>query len=88
MTYSSQILGRAIKNEYLALGTILGTAGIVMASMGGSKKAAPASEGKPSIQSIKDSVKFNASSRSVSIAFPRLFLEFFADALFVHVYAL
>ncbi|KAH8089739.1 hypothetical protein HD553DRAFT_304683 [Filobasidium floriforme] len=41
------IAGRAIKNEYLALGTILSTAAIAMASSGGSKEApAPVAEQK------------------------------------------
>ncbi|KAI8985026.1 hypothetical protein BD414DRAFT_418110, partial [Trametes punicea] len=55
------ILGRAIKNEYLALGTILGTVGITMLATGG-KKEAPAS--KPAtLEQVKDSVKVSASSK-------------------------
>ncbi|GHJ90232.1 hypothetical protein NliqN6_6634 [Naganishia liquefaciens] len=39
------IAGRAIKNEYLALGTILSTAAIAMAATSGEKKApAPVQE--------------------------------------------
>ena len=37
---SSLTLGRAIKNEYLALGTIFGTVGLSMLAMGGGKKEA------------------------------------------------
>ncbi|KAI0635299.1 hypothetical protein C8Q77DRAFT_1107260 [Trametes polyzona] len=55
------ILGRAIKNEYLALGTILGTVGLTMLATGGKKEAAPAA--KPTLEQVKDSVKVNASSK-------------------------
>ncbi|ADV19736.1 hypothetical protein I315_03892 [Cryptococcus gattii Ru294] len=41
MSYT--IAGRAIKNEYLALGTIISTIGIAVASSGGSDKAAASS---------------------------------------------
>ncbi|BEJ14384.1 hypothetical protein CspHIS471_0401510 [Cutaneotrichosporon sp. HIS471] len=37
---SYNIAGKAIKNEYLAIGTILSTIGIVVAASGGDKKAA------------------------------------------------
>ncbi|KAL1407277.1 hypothetical protein Q8F55_006698 [Vanrija albida] len=40
MSYT--IAGKAIKNEYLALGTILTTIGIAVAASGGEKKAATA----------------------------------------------
>ncbi|KAJ9108025.1 hypothetical protein QFC20_003594 [Naganishia adeliensis] len=41
------IAGRAIKNEYLALGTILSTAAIAVAASSGEKKApAPVAEQK------------------------------------------
>ncbi|KAJ3490769.1 hypothetical protein NLI96_g1181 [Meripilus lineatus] len=58
------ILGRAIKNEYLAIGTLLGTAGLTFAAMGGSKKDAhaPSGSGKQTIAQVKESVKFNAGS--------------------------
>lgn len=64
----SVIFGRAIKNEYLALGTILGTVGLAMSLTGGSKKEAHAPSGsKPTLAQVKDSVKVNASSRCVVI---------------------
>ena len=53
----SVILGRAIKTEYLALGTLLGTVGISM-SVGGSKDAKP-----KTVEQVKESVNLNASSR-------------------------
>ncbi|KAI0674439.1 hypothetical protein C8Q78DRAFT_967479, partial [Trametes maxima] len=55
------ILGRAIKNEYLALGTIFGTVGIAALATGGKKEPAPAA--KPTLQQVKESVKVDASSR-------------------------
>ncbi|KAH9968203.1 hypothetical protein BC827DRAFT_1263913 [Russula dissimulans] len=59
-SHSSTILGRAIKSEYLALGTLLGTVGISYASTsGGSKQAAS----KQTLQEVKDSVKIESSSR-------------------------
>ncbi|KAH9990992.1 hypothetical protein BJV74DRAFT_884972 [Russula compacta] len=58
----STILGRAIKTEYLALGTLLGTVGLsYAAASGGSKEAS--SPSKPTLQEVKDSVKFDSSSR-------------------------
>lgn len=73
LTYSfySVILGRAIKNEYLAIGTLLGTAGLTFAAMGGSKKDAhaPSGSGKQTIAQVKESVKFNAGSRCVHSEF-------------------
>ncbi|KAJ8488853.1 hypothetical protein ONZ51_g3324 [Trametes cubensis] len=56
------ILGRAIKNEYLALGTIFSAVGITMLATGG-KKEAPAQ--KPTLAQVKDSVKIDASSKYV-----------------------
>ncbi|EJD05568.1 uncharacterized protein FOMMEDRAFT_17851 [Fomitiporia mediterranea MF3/22] len=58
------IFGRAIKNEYLSLGTIIGTAAIAYASMGGSKKQPAPSGGnvQESIQKVKDAVPLNAGS--------------------------
>ena len=64
----SVILGRAIKNEYLALGTIFGTVGLTMLSMGGGKKEAPAA--KPSLQQVKESVNIGASSKCVPLSCP------------------
>ncbi|CDO73692.1 hypothetical protein BN946_scf185015.g20 [Trametes cinnabarina] len=54
------ILGRAIKNEYLALGTILGTVGLTMLATGGKKDAAPKPE---TLEQAKETVKINASSK-------------------------
>ncbi|KAH8097025.1 hypothetical protein BXZ70DRAFT_305675 [Cristinia sonorae] len=54
------ILGRAIKNEYLALGTLFGTAALALSFSGGSKETpAPA---KSTLEAVKDTVKFNAGS--------------------------
>ncbi|TBU23646.1 hypothetical protein BD311DRAFT_810589 [Dichomitus squalens] len=55
------ILGRAIKNEYLALGTIFGTVGLSLLATSGGKKDAPAA--KPTLEQVKDSVKIDASSK-------------------------
>ncbi|OSD08164.1 hypothetical protein PYCCODRAFT_1463393 [Trametes coccinea BRFM310] len=52
------ILGRAIKNEYLALGTIFGAVGLTMLATGG-KKEAPAPK---TLEQAKETVKVNASS--------------------------
>ncbi|PIL27633.1 hypothetical protein GSI_10785 [Ganoderma sinense ZZ0214-1] len=57
----SVILGRAIKNEYLALGTIFGTVGLSMLATSGGKKEAPAA--KPTLAQVKDTVKIDASSK-------------------------
>ena len=54
----SVILGRAIKTEYLALGTLLGTVGLSMGLSGGSKDAKP-----KTIEQVKESVSLNASSK-------------------------
>ncbi|KAI0777298.1 hypothetical protein BD413DRAFT_467344, partial [Trametes elegans] len=54
------ILGRAIKNEYLALGTIFGTVGLTLLATGGKKEASAA---KPTLEQVKQSVKVDASSR-------------------------
>ncbi|TCD61816.1 hypothetical protein EIP91_007861 [Steccherinum ochraceum] len=63
LTMSYVILGRAIKNEYLALGTLFATAAIAISSTGGSKKEAPApGAGKSTLEQVKNSVKFNAGS--------------------------
>lgn len=55
----SQILGRAIKSEYIAIGTILSTVGIALAASGGEKKKASQPESL--------SQKFGASSRSDTV---------------------
>lgn len=62
----SVILGRAIKSEYLAIGTLAAAVGLGVFSTGGKKEAASASSGKSAIETIKETVKFNASSRYVS----------------------
>ncbi|KAF8271842.1 hypothetical protein EI94DRAFT_1697857 [Lactarius quietus] len=55
------ILGRAIKTEYLALGTLLSTVGLsYVAASGGSKEGAGS---KKTLQEVKDSVKINSSSK-------------------------
>lgn len=54
----SVILGRTIKNEYLALGTLLGTVGLAMSLSGGSKDTKP-----KTIDQVKESVNLNASSK-------------------------
>ncbi|KAH6906164.1 hypothetical protein BKA70DRAFT_1290889 [Coprinopsis sp. MPI-PUGE-AT-0042] len=56
---SYQVLGRAIKNEYLALGTFATTFGAAfLATRGGDKKPAPATP-----QQAKAAVPINASSK-------------------------
>lgn len=62
----SVIFGRAIKNEYLALGTLAATGLLVSLASGGKKEAAPTS-GKPTLEQVKETVKINASSRCVSL---------------------
>jgi len=54
----SVILGRAIKTEYLALGTLFGTVGLSMGLSGGSKDTKP-----KTIEQVKESVGLNASSK-------------------------
>ncbi|KAI0056591.1 hypothetical protein BV25DRAFT_1813743, partial [Artomyces pyxidatus] len=61
LTRNSAILGRAIKTEYLALGTLLSTVGLsYVAASGGSKDA---SAGKQTIQQVKESVKIDSGSK-------------------------
>ena len=60
----SQILGRAVKSEHLAIGTLLSVVGVTYASMSGGSKS-QASQGKQSLQQIKESVKIEASSKCV-----------------------
>ena len=58
-------LGRAVRNEYLALGTIISTAAIAFAATSGGSKdkaAKPASSLQESIQQAKASVPINAKS--------------------------
>ncbi|KAH9933900.1 uncharacterized protein B0H18DRAFT_982629 [Fomitopsis serialis] len=56
------ILGRAIKSEYLAIGTLATAVGVGLLSTGGKKEAAPPSSGKSAIETVKETVKFNAGS--------------------------
>ncbi|CAL1709036.1 unnamed protein product [Somion occarium] len=62
---SYQIFGRAIKNEYLALGTLLTTVGVVLAASGGKKEThiPAAGAGKPVLEQVKETVPINASSK-------------------------
>jgi len=62
LTMSYVILGRAIKNEYLALGTLFGTAALALSFSGGSKQAPAPTPGKPTLEQVKETVKFNAGS--------------------------
>ncbi len=59
----SVIFGRAIKNEYLALATLGATGLLASVAMGGSKKEAAGP--KPTLEQVKEAVKFNAGSRCV-----------------------
>ncbi|KAH9055628.1 hypothetical protein EDB87DRAFT_1639463 [Lactarius vividus] len=59
MSYT--ILGRAIKTEYLALGTLLSTVGLSYAAASGGSNEASGS--KKTLQEVKDSVKFDSSSK-------------------------
>lgn len=60
------LFGRAIKNEYLALGTIISTAAIAYASTGSKKQSVPSGRNaEETIQKVKESVPLNASSRCV-----------------------
>jgi len=52
------ILGRAVKTEYLALGTLFGTVALTMGLSGGSKEAKPTT-----LQQIKETVKMDAGSK-------------------------
>jgi F-type H+-transporting ATPase subunit k len=61
-THSSTILGRVIKTEYLAIGTLLSTVGLSYAAASGGSKAAP-SGSKQTLQEVKGSVKFDSSSK-------------------------
>ena len=64
----SNILGRAIKTEYLSLATLGSVVGLTLLS-GGSKKADPA-PGKSIIEKAKEAVPINAGSRFVCMHFP------------------
>ncbi|PCH44971.1 hypothetical protein WOLCODRAFT_165527 [Wolfiporia cocos MD-104 SS10] len=58
----SVVFGRTLKNEHLALGTILSTVGLAVLALGGGEKEAAPSSGKTTLEQVKESVKFNASS--------------------------
>jgi len=58
------IFGRAVKNEYLSIATLVGAASIAFASMGG-KKEAPPTAGvslKETIQKAKEAIPLGAGS--------------------------
>ncbi|TFY63485.1 hypothetical protein EVG20_g6298 [Dentipellis fragilis] len=77
-TMSYVILGRAIKTEYLALGTLLGTVGIsYLAAAGGSKDAASAP--KQTLQQVKDAVTFDTKSKCVVIHYASVYTVSSAD---------
>ncbi|KAI0073649.1 hypothetical protein K474DRAFT_1710540 [Panus rudis PR-1116 ss-1] len=77
---AAQIFGRAIKNEYLALGTLIGTAVLAISATGGSKKEASAPSGvKQTVEQVKESVKFDASSKDEEELFNSI-KKFIADA--------
>ncbi|KLO16124.1 hypothetical protein SCHPADRAFT_230347 [Schizopora paradoxa] len=61
---SYQIFGRAVKNEYLSLATIIGAASIAFASMGGKKEVPPAAGAtlKETIQKAKEAIPLGAGS--------------------------
>ncbi|KDQ60272.1 hypothetical protein JAAARDRAFT_125594 [Jaapia argillacea MUCL 33604] len=71
---TSVIFGRAIKPEFLAIGTLLGTTVVAMSSMGGKKEAAG-----QTIQQVKESVKIDASSKEEEDLFDSI-KKFIADA--------
>ncbi|KZP14966.1 hypothetical protein FIBSPDRAFT_98264 [Athelia psychrophila] len=54
------IFGRVIKNEYLVLGTLAAVGGIVAATTGGKKDAAPVP--KTLVEKVKQAVPINAGS--------------------------
>jgi len=58
------IFGRAVKNEYLSLATIIGAATVAYASMGGKKEAPPAAGTslKETIQKAKAAIPLGAGS--------------------------
>ncbi|KZT68902.1 hypothetical protein DAEQUDRAFT_811779 [Daedalea quercina L-15889] len=68
------ILGRAIKSEYLAIGTLATAVGLGVFSTSGKKEAAPPSSGKSPVETVKEAVKFNASS-SEEEQFIKKFIE-------------
>ncbi|KAF4563909.1 hypothetical protein EYR40_002968 [Pleurotus pulmonarius] len=56
------ILGRAIKSEYLALGTIFSTIGVASLFTGGKKAEPIPAPGKSIIETVKEAVPINAGS--------------------------
>jgi hypothetical protein len=67
LLHSSIIFGRAIKNEYLALGTIFGVGGIAWAAKSGGKKEVAQSSGQSLVDKVKEAVPINADSRCVMV---------------------
>ncbi|PAV20335.1 deoxyribose-phosphate aldolase [Pyrrhoderma noxium] len=61
---SYQVFGRAIKNEYLSLGTIITAAVVAYGSMsGGKKEAAPSGSSlKETIEKAKETIPLGAGS--------------------------
>jgi len=68
------ILGRAVKTEYLALGTLFSTVALTMGLSGGSKEAKPTT-----LQQIKETVKMDAGSKDEEELFDSI-RKFVADA--------
>ncbi|KAJ8701432.1 hypothetical protein PTI98_000217 [Pleurotus ostreatus] len=66
------ILGRAIKSEYLALGTIFSTIGVASLFTGGKKAEPIPAPGKSIIETVKEAVPINAGSRYVSFSLPEI----------------
>jgi F-type H+-transporting ATPase subunit k len=65
------VFGRAIKNEYLSLATIFGTAGLVFgarAAFSKKEKAKPKTAGSV-IERVKEAIPINAGSKLVSQSF-------------------
>ena len=66
----SIIFGRAIKNEYLTLGTVFSVGGIGWALKSGGKKEPTAqSSGQSLVDKVKEAVPINANSRCVAVPF-------------------
>lgn len=63
--YSSVILGRTIKNEYLSLGVLTSAIGGAWLATRGEKKAGARPIAGQSVQQVKESIPLNASSRRV-----------------------
>jgi ATP synthase subunit K len=71
--FTSVIAGRAIKSEYLSIGTLLATAGIAAVSLsGGSKKESAPSGGAATVSAAKGQEKFGTRCVTPSLSFPPL----------------